>query len=494
MDKKLSVALITIASVVVFFKVAFLDLPLFFKVAVLLTELALTGFAIHKLTGVDSFYGVLILRGFAGFDAMKWIARNYRNLARQSSDLGASVGFGLPFAVKVFGWKKALKHAFVLAAFSVLLSGFLYSTVDNGLTVFGVGMLLGLAGIGLFGLLSHAYNVLTVPNTPPGVSILVPGVTLPWEGIFAIAVIAIVHEMAHGVLCYVEKLPLKASGAILLGFIPIGAFVEPDEEKLDSLGIEKKRRILVAGSASNLLFFLVFLLLSTLFASFVLPASVAGVRFQGTGEQVYSINGQKVLLADQAKPLLFNASNPLVIVNASKGMREQRLLQLALTDVSTTGPSSGVLKKGDVLQKADGVELYSTEQLASVIALKNAGDAIVVETASSNATVLLSKEKKMGVSLALTPVKELEDIPSPGFEFVYPVLALLASILSLTAMLNLLIGVVNLIPLFITDGQKWLYYELCEWYGKKTAMRMSVAIGVLALIAIAVNALPWFLK
>ena len=67
-----------------------------------------------------------------------------------------------------------------------------------------------------------------------------PGVTIPIEAIVAVAVIAIVHETAHGVMCVIAKLRLQSSGALLLGWLPIGAFVEPDEKAFKRLK-EKER-------------------------------------------------------------------------------------------------------------------------------------------------------------------------------------------------------------------------------------------------------------
>lgn len=484
---------VVLASAFLFFTLAFSELPVLYKVVVLLIELSLTGFVIHKLTGVDSFYGVLIVRGFAGFDAMKYVAKHYGELSKKLCDLGATMGFGVLFGFKVFGWKKALVHSVFLLALLSLLFGFGSSNlVPGSIWLIVAGLIFGLAGAGLFGMISHAYDILTVPNTAPGVSLLLPGVTLPWEAIIAIAIIAVVHELAHGVLCYVEKLPLKASGALFLGFIPIGAFVEPDEKKLDKLSIEKKRRILVAGSTSNLVFFLFFLVLSLGFTAFILPLSVDGVRDSFTSEKIYSLNNHTLSTASQA--MNFNTTNPLVLVNGDKGERQQRLLEPVFSTVSKDGPSGGILKEGESLRKFDGTVVHSVEQLSQLLDSKQPGQTVVVETNASSYSVKLSDKKKLGVTIAMAPLINFENAPKKGLELVYGFFALLASILSLTALLNLLVGLVNLLPLFITDGHKWMYYEFAEWFGKKNGERLALAIGIFALLILVLNALPWFWK
>jgi len=144
------------------------------------------------------------------------------------------------------------------------------------------------------------------------------------------------------------------------------------------------------------------------------------------------------------------------------------------------------------LRNFDGVEVHSVDGLSALLESKEPGQKVFVETNVSSYVVALSDRKKMGVTVALAPVLNLENAPKKGFELVYSFFALLASILSLTALLNLLVGIVNLLPLFITDGHKWMYYELAEWFGKKNGERLALAIGVFALLILALNALPWF--
>ncbi|MDX1534688.1 MAG: M50 family metallopeptidase, partial [Thermoplasmata archaeon] len=69
-------------------------------------------------------------------------------------------------------------------------------------------------------------------------------------GIFALAVAIIVHEFSHGILARWWKVKLKSLG-ILLFIVPIGAFVEPDEEEMQALDRPKRGSIFAAGPGSN---------------------------------------------------------------------------------------------------------------------------------------------------------------------------------------------------------------------------------------------------
>ncbi len=90
----------------------------------------------------------------------------------------------------------------------------------------------------------------------PGVNPIIP----IWYGIIALAVAILIHEFAHGILTRVGGLTVKSLGIIAL-IVPIGAFVEPDEEQLKSTEKKKRMRIFSVGPATNIIFALICALL-----------------------------------------------------------------------------------------------------------------------------------------------------------------------------------------------------------------------------------------
>jgi len=82
----------------------------------------------------------------------------------------------------------------------------------------------------------------------PGINPLIP----IGYGILALAVAIIVHEAAHGVLTRVAKVTVKSAG-VLLFVVPVGAFVEPDDEQLKTISRRKRIRMYSVGPATNLL-------------------------------------------------------------------------------------------------------------------------------------------------------------------------------------------------------------------------------------------------
>ena len=82
----------------------------------------------------------------------------------------------------------------------------------------------------------------------PGVNQFIP-LTLPV--ILAIVITIAIHEFGHGILSRVEGIVVKSMG-VLLFVIPIGFFVEPDEEELKRTPPVPKSRMFGPGIANNL--------------------------------------------------------------------------------------------------------------------------------------------------------------------------------------------------------------------------------------------------
>lgn len=129
------------------------------------------------------------------------------------------------------------------------------------LSIFGLPLLLFLA------LIEHAYEIM-LGSDLPGVSPALPTVRdgevglgfpglpvfIPWShALIAIAVTIFVHEFAHGILTRVRKLNLKSTGLVTLGILPIGAFVEPDDDEMKKAESIDRMRIFAVGSFANLM-------------------------------------------------------------------------------------------------------------------------------------------------------------------------------------------------------------------------------------------------
>lgn len=146
----------------------------------------------------------------------------------------------------------------------------------------------------------------------PGLNPYIPIV----YGWIALVVALVVHEGAHGVVARSLGLPVKSSGLVFLLFIPVGAFVEPDETAIKTARARDSERVLGAGAGINLLvgaisLLLLFAVVSTMtpvsngvFVEGVFansPAAAHGIQY---GDFITSVNG-------------FPVTSPVAIANSS---------------------------------------------------------------------------------------------------------------------------------------------------------------------------------
>jgi membrane-associated protease RseP (regulator of RpoE activity) len=81
----------------------------------------------------------------------------------------------------------------------------------------------------------------------PGINPLIP----LWYGILGLVVAIFVHEFAHGILSRVAKIKIESMGILLL-IVPMGAFVEPNEEQIRNTTRANRSRLYAAGPATNI--------------------------------------------------------------------------------------------------------------------------------------------------------------------------------------------------------------------------------------------------
>jgi len=118
------------------------------------------------------------------------------------------------------------------------------------------------AGMGLYLICNSLFALLWNPaagdavrKLGPGAYLLLPGINpvLPFlYGWFAIICAIAVHEGAHGVIARNLGLKVRSSGLLFFLFIPVGAFVDVDEEQLKKAKSKVSSRILAAGVGGNI--------------------------------------------------------------------------------------------------------------------------------------------------------------------------------------------------------------------------------------------------
>ncbi len=157
----------------------------------------------------------------------------------------------------------------------------LWRSLSNLSVVFGVGLM----AYALYFLSDNLLRYIRPGTT--GVSLLpvLPGITirLYWlpHLLLAASIGLIVHEAAHGLAAMSENIQLKSAG-LIFAFVFLAGFVEPDEKEFEKASSISKVRVVSAGSFMNLVAFLV--AVSIMLATFIsTPSGIVVVNVSENG-------------------------------------------------------------------------------------------------------------------------------------------------------------------------------------------------------------------
>ena len=141
-------------------------------------------------------------------------------------------------------------------------------------------------GFAFWFLLNNVLNYFVEPSEFAELTVLIPGVTLTSSAsiayfLLSIPIVLVIHEGAHGIVATLEKIKIKTGGFAI--FIALFAgFVEPDEEEFDKAKKISKLRVIGAGATSNVLFSFALgaiLLTNPLFA-IIVPEPILGWMYE----------------------------------------------------------------------------------------------------------------------------------------------------------------------------------------------------------------------
>lgn len=191
-------------------------------------------------------------------------------------------------------------------------------------------------------------NILLIP----GLNEYIPSTIAVW---LAFVITIAVHEFGHGILSRVENISVKSIGALIL-VIPIGFFVEPDEEELNATRGMKKIRMFGAGITNNMVVGGACFVLMILMMGLVAPVTgpiIGGVYQDFPAQQagipafsvIHAVNGVGVETPGEVSALL-NATKPGDAITLSLeqgGVQADYSLTLADWPEGTEGRDSGFL-------------------------------------------------------------------------------------------------------------------------------------------------------
>ncbi len=434
--------------------------------------LLITGYLISSANGLVGFFGMYMIGSPRGIWIINKLAGRGEWFWKFMADWGLAAGFGL---ISYFMFRKRISARMALfgAVSAVLIMGFAVpfmavsfnfinipqinsriasapaASSSINLLAYAIYAVNFIGGFTLFIFYSILYNAVSilygiatyllslsaaVPNTAalssqiPGVAPLIPGITIPiFAGILALVLILVVHEFSHGVLSKLSKVRIKSIGLVVFGIIPMGAYVEPDEKKILKLKAHEQNRIFSAGIASNILLSIIFTVLLVIMLIYVLPNFVT--------------------------------------------------TYVTVTAVVNGSPAYNVITPGSIVYSWNGHQISNITSLTAAAAQDAPSSIVNVVTNKGSYSLIAASNGKIGVDLAQ------ESGPIPGnilSQFIYFIYTFVA----LSAILNFLVGVVNLLPIPGFDGWRIFQTSIKD-------KRIVNAIALLAILAIIINVLPW---
>lgn len=262
-----------------------------------------------------------------------------------------------------------------------------------------------------------------------------------WYWILALFVLVVVHEFAHGVIAQRQGIKIKSSGFAFLGvlfpFMP-AAFVEPDEKDLKKKTWKQQIAVFGAGSMSNFFFGFLFLAMWVFIAgSFVNNTMAIGdISFNSvmneSGLSIYNIGSGEIIALDGVY---------------EKDKIVENLMNLSSNQsINLTINSSGLLNTYEI--------------------------------------VTFDNPQKLGKGMVGISGLEFKFVNKQGYEYLGNSPLYFERLLFYFWLLNIGIGIMNLLPIWITDGGQIARTLLLKYFKQARALYIYNIISLISLILI----------
>jgi len=307
-------------------------------------------------------------------------------------------------------------------------------------------------------LLNNVSNFFVAQSEFNELTVLIPGITLTSAPaityfLLSIPIVLVMHEGGHGIVAALEKIKIKTGGFAI--FIAMFAgFVEPDEEEFEKAKKISKLRVIGAGATSNVLFALVLgiILLTNPFFAMVVP-----------------------------EPLLS------IFYELPEGV-------LILSIIENSGAEQAGLLANDIITSINGIPILSPVDFPSL----NPGDTATVSVLRDGQpldfglTVMPAPDDPerglIGImrdnSFAYTPVMNFIEWDNPT----------ISMFLLWLWMISFFIGIINMLPLPILDGGKFIHIIIDKRFSDKGVKTVMWIIYAFTFILFGLNIALSYMK
>jgi membrane-associated protease RseP (regulator of RpoE activity) len=391
-----------------------------------------------------------------------------------------------PFGLTFFDTIARTKAARIYAKFNTYLMPLI--------TAFAIFLIVG----SLMIMFSNATARDAIRNVGPRANFLIP-ILNPFfpvtYGLIALIITLVIHEAGHGIVARVYNIKVESTGILLFIGIPIGAFVNIEQEELAKASIKQKSAILTAGALNNMILAFISLIALYFIVSTLTPIPTSsepqfGVMVAGVnngsladklglskGSIIQTISGQKVhTVEDLSSILRSNLGHNIQVTWQDKtGAKITRFIGL---------PSFAEANKGIL-----GIYITDVAPNPSLVLQR-------YRSAFTSNPIALLTPPTLGQGMYVVPYSDLmaSKYESNALGSSYPVIA---NMLFWIWFINFNVGIFNALPITFLDGGSW-YSSLIESKTqsrtkvvKNAALLLSLVMIVIVIMSIT---LPYFIR
>ena len=360
--------------------------------------------------------------------------------------------------------------------------------------------------------------------------------------IIILIITASIHEFSHGVFARNAKIKVRSTGFGFLGPL-ILAFVEPDEKQMAKKRKKDQLAILSAGSFSNLLLFVIFVILLQLF--FVSAYYPVGINSYMYSTQHIPINmtSSVVYNSVEYKPQFFlhnalNIMNRTISGNTSrnevKTSKNYSNLKIQSIKISTISNKTYFITENLIpqfkynlsyfiayedspafrsnltgsIKSMDNITVHTIQGILNIIHSHKPNETLAVETTSGNYTIRLANNNgKPYLGIGFPRIGKIASIwirlTSP---YLYPYLDVkprfnedltnfIKYFLFWAILINISVALFNMMPFGIFDGGRMAFIGLLALTKKKKkALIMYKLLSLFTILILFALMFVWMIK
>jgi membrane-associated protease RseP (regulator of RpoE activity) len=325
--------------------------------------------------------------------------------------------------------------------------------------------------------------------------------------IIAIAIVAVVHEFAHGIFARLNKIKIHSTGFAFLGPI-LGAFVEQDEKQMTKAKRFPQLAILGAGVFANTLIAVIFFfLLMGFFTTAFIPA---GVQFDNYANSVINLSDSdfgEISLDSEFLEINYKNSTFFAYSLSAQATLDNNLELIRVFDSAPAFNS----RLPNTITKINGFPVTSHQDLVSEITVNSPGDIIEITTLSpqgiykTQGVELADRNGQAYLGVGFNPIKRTaftkllstiiigpED-PNLHYESKLGDFGIFTKdLIWWVLMINILVALFNMLPVGILDGGRFFMLTIWGITGnKKLAEKVFGLMTWLILLVVVLLMVKW---